>query len=114
VGFVYIIVHGFPEATRLVYFRPVVGLAVAFERTFDTLARVVSADALRQLVETLSSSADVKGKRRGAIERIRGIVGGGTGTARSRSPAREARSQGRTGDSQPRSASKRSGVCAVA
>jgi hypothetical protein len=68
------------------------GLAVAFERAFDTVATVVSADALRQLVETLSSSPDMKGECRGAIERIRGIVGGGTGTARS----------------------KRSGVCAVA
>jgi hypothetical protein len=89
---------------------------VAFERAFDTVATVVSADALRQLVETLSSSPDMKGECRGAIERIRGIVGGGTGTARSQSPAREARSQGRTAshDSQPRSASKRSGVCAVA
>jgi hypothetical protein len=35
----------------------------------------------------------MKGECRGAIERIRGIVGGGTGTARSQSPAREARSQ---------------------
>jgi hypothetical protein len=68
------------------------GLAVAFERAFDTVATVVSADAQRQLVETLSSSPHMKGECRGAIERIRGIVGGGTGTARS----------------------KRSGVCAVA
>jgi hypothetical protein len=92
------------------------GLAVAFERAFDTVTTVVSADALRQLVETLSSSPDMKGECRGAIERIRGLVGGGTGTARSRSPAREARSQGWTAsrDSQPRSASKRSGACAVA
>jgi hypothetical protein len=60
------------------------GLAVAFERAFDAVATVVSADALRQLAETLSSSPDVKGKYQGAIERIRGIVGGGTGTARSK------------------------------
>jgi hypothetical protein len=68
------------------------GLAVAFERAFDTVATVVSADALRRLVETLSSSPVMTGECRGAIERIRGIVGGGTGTA----------------------GSKRSGVCAVA
>jgi hypothetical protein len=92
------------------------GVAVAFERAFDTITTVVSGDAQRQLVETLRSSPDMKGECRGAINRVRGIVGGGTGTARSRSPAREARSQGRTAsrDSQPRSASKRSGVCAVA
>jgi hypothetical protein len=68
------------------------GLAVAFERAFDTVATVVSADAQRQLVETLSSSPDMKGECRGAIERIAGITGGRTGTPRS----------------------KRSGVCAVA
>jgi hypothetical protein len=90
------------------------GLAVAFERAFHTVTTVVSTDALRQLMETLSSSMDVKGECRGAIERIRGIMGGGTGTARSRSPAREARSQGRTAsDGQPRSVSIRSGVCAL-
>jgi hypothetical protein len=70
----------------------VAGLAVAFEREFDTVATVVSADALRQLVETLSSSPDMKRECRGAIKRIRGIVRDGTGKARS----------------------KRSGVCAVA
>jgi hypothetical protein len=32
------------------------GLAVPFERAFDTVTTVVSADAQRQLVETLSSS----------------------------------------------------------
>jgi hypothetical protein len=68
------------------------GLAVAFERAFGTVTTVVSADALRQLVETLRSSPDMKGECRGAIERIRGIVGGATGTAHS----------------------KRSGACAVA
>jgi hypothetical protein len=68
------------------------GLAVAFERAFDTVATVVSANAQRQLVETLRSSPDMKRECRGAIKRIRGIMGGGTGTARS----------------------KRSGVCAVA
>jgi hypothetical protein len=48
------------------------GLAVAFERAFDTVTTVVSTDALRQLMETLSSSTDVQGECRGAIERIRG------------------------------------------
>jgi hypothetical protein len=57
------------------------GLAVAFERAFDTVATEVSADALRQMVKTLSSSPDTKGECHGAIERIRGIVGRGTGTA---------------------------------
>jgi hypothetical protein len=60
-------------------FTPAVeGVAVAFERAFDIVATVVSADALRQLVETLSASADVKEECRGAIDRIRGIVGRGT------------------------------------
>jgi hypothetical protein len=63
------------------------GLAVAFERAFHTVTIVVSAADLRWLMETLSTSPDVKGERRGAIERIHGIMGG---------------------------ASKRSGVCAVA
>jgi hypothetical protein len=87
-------------------------LAVAFERAFDIVATVVSADALRQLVETLSSSADAKEECRGPIDRIRGIVGGGTerpasgrqfiqGPAASRHP--------------PGGASeKRSGACTVA
>jgi hypothetical protein len=41
------------------------GLAVAFERAFDTVATVVSGDALRQLVETLRSSPHMKGECRG-------------------------------------------------
>jgi hypothetical protein len=63
------------------------GLALAFERAFDTITHVITADALRRLVETLSSSLGMKGECRGAIERIRGIMSGGTGTARSKRSA---------------------------
>jgi hypothetical protein len=41
------------------------GLAVAFERAFDIVTHVMSADALHQMVETLRSFPDMKGECRG-------------------------------------------------
>jgi hypothetical protein len=93
-------------------FTPAVeGVAVAFERAPDIVAKVVSADALRHLMVTLSSSSDVKEECRGAINRIRGIVGGGmewpaSGRQCSQGPAALR--------DQPGSASMRSGACIVA
>jgi hypothetical protein len=87
-------------------------LAVAFERAFDIVATVVSADALRQLVATLSSSAGVKEECRGAIDRIRGIVGGGT--ERPASGRQFIRGPAAPGHQPGGASEKRSGACTVA